>query len=153
MVASTTTGSRLPDGWHPDPFGLHQERLFDGGEPTPLVRDDGVGSYGALPTTTAPVAPSVQAPTPVAGTPVWAVGPTDMDGAPDVTRAIAQTPTPAPPTTQVPLTGGAATFVAQTATPAAVPTSGMGADFWKWVIAAVFIVLVVAAIAIAIARI
>ena len=33
------------DGWHPDPFGTHQERLFREGEPTALVRDNGVGSY------------------------------------------------------------------------------------------------------------
>ena len=149
MVASTATGAHLPDGWHPDPFGLHQERLFDAGEPTPLVRDDGIGSYGALPTTTEPVSPSVQPPTPVGGTPVWAVGPTDVDGALDVTSAIADTPTPAPPTTQGPLTAGATTFAAQTTTPATVATSGMGADFWKWVMAAVFLVFVIATIAIA----
>jgi hypothetical protein len=35
------------DGWRPDPYGLHEERLFAQGEPTPLVRDDGVGSFDA----------------------------------------------------------------------------------------------------------
>ena len=35
------------DGWRPDPYGLHEERLFAKGEPTPLVRDDGVGSFDA----------------------------------------------------------------------------------------------------------
>jgi len=35
------------DGWRPDPFGTHEERLFAQGEPTPLVRDDGVGSVDA----------------------------------------------------------------------------------------------------------
>jgi hypothetical protein len=39
------------DGWHPDPFGIHEERLFKGGEPTPLVRDDGIGSIDAVPVT------------------------------------------------------------------------------------------------------
>jgi len=35
------------DGWHPDPFGIHEERLFANGEPTPLVRDQGIGSIDA----------------------------------------------------------------------------------------------------------
>ena len=33
------------DGWHPDPYGVHEERLFRDGVATPLVRDDGIGSY------------------------------------------------------------------------------------------------------------
>jgi len=33
------------DGWRADPFGAHEERLFKQGQPTPLVRDDGIGSY------------------------------------------------------------------------------------------------------------
>lgn len=33
------------DGWHPDPHGIHEERLFAHGEPTPLVRDGGIGSF------------------------------------------------------------------------------------------------------------
>ena len=37
------------DGWHPDPFGIHEERLFAKGEPTPLVRNRGIGSFDALP--------------------------------------------------------------------------------------------------------
>ena len=39
------------DGWHPDPYGIHEERLFAHGEPTPLVRDDGIGSFDAPPVT------------------------------------------------------------------------------------------------------
>jgi hypothetical protein len=39
------------DGWHPDPYGIHEERLFADGEPTPLVRDGGVGSLDAPPAT------------------------------------------------------------------------------------------------------
>ena len=31
------------DGWHPDPFGVHEQRLFRDGEPTQLVKDDGIG--------------------------------------------------------------------------------------------------------------
>ncbi len=37
------------DGWHPDPFGIHEERLFKDGKPTPLVKDAGVGSYDEPP--------------------------------------------------------------------------------------------------------
>jgi hypothetical protein len=37
------------DGWHPDPFEVHEERLFKNGEPTPLVKDSGVGSYDEPP--------------------------------------------------------------------------------------------------------
>jgi hypothetical protein len=37
------------DGWHPDPFGVHQERFLKDGEPTPLVRDNGIGSYAEPP--------------------------------------------------------------------------------------------------------
>ena len=37
------------EGWYPDPFGIHEERLFKDGEPTPLVRDNGVGSYDQPP--------------------------------------------------------------------------------------------------------
>ena len=33
------------EGWQPDPFGTHEERFFMQGEPSPLVRDAGVGSY------------------------------------------------------------------------------------------------------------
>ncbi len=39
------------DGWHPDPYGIHEERLFAHGEPTPLVRDGGIGSFDAPPVT------------------------------------------------------------------------------------------------------
>ncbi|HLX87575.1 MAG TPA: hypothetical protein VKR22_03800 [Acidimicrobiales bacterium] len=37
-------------GWHPDPFGLHEERYISvDGEPTPLVRDAGRESYDGPP--------------------------------------------------------------------------------------------------------
>jgi hypothetical protein len=57
------------DGWHPDPFGTHEERLFKQGEPTPLVRDGGVGSYDDPPAslTSATAAPTTVAPPPNAG--------------------------------------------------------------------------------------
>ena len=47
------------DGWHPDPFGTHEERLFKQGEPTPVVRDNGVGSYDEPPTSLTPAVRSV----------------------------------------------------------------------------------------------
>jgi len=37
------------DGWGPDPFGTHEERFFKQGEPTPLVRDGGIGSLSEPP--------------------------------------------------------------------------------------------------------
>jgi len=44
-VRSQTPASDADDGWRPDPFGIHEERLFKDREPTPLVRDGGIGSY------------------------------------------------------------------------------------------------------------
>lgn len=35
------------DGWHPDPVGVHEERLFRDGQPTALVRNSGIGSLDA----------------------------------------------------------------------------------------------------------
>jgi len=48
------------EGWHPDPFGTHEERFFKQGQPTPLVRDSGVGSYDEPPAsvTTATAVPT-----------------------------------------------------------------------------------------------
>jgi hypothetical protein len=48
------------DGWHPDPFRVHEERLFKQGQPTPLVRDGGVGSYDQPPTSLTTVAGSAK---------------------------------------------------------------------------------------------
>ena len=45
------------DGWHPDPYGIHEERLFASGEPTPLVRDRGIGSVDAPPRADVPSGP------------------------------------------------------------------------------------------------
>ncbi len=45
------------DGWHPDPFGIHEERLFAQGQPTSLVRNDGIGSFASPPGGADPVAP------------------------------------------------------------------------------------------------
>jgi hypothetical protein len=42
-------GTTAPHGWHPDPFGLHEDRYITRGEPTRLVRDGGVESYDEPP--------------------------------------------------------------------------------------------------------
>jgi hypothetical protein len=40
------------EGWFKDPFGSHDARWFSDGAPTTLVRDDGVESHDAPPSTT-----------------------------------------------------------------------------------------------------
>jgi hypothetical protein len=49
------------EGWHRDPFALHENRWFSEGRPTRLVRDQGAESYDEPPTDeprTAPGAPA-----------------------------------------------------------------------------------------------
>jgi hypothetical protein len=42
---------RLSWGFHPDPYGIHEERYIScEGDPTKLVRDRGVESYDPPPT-------------------------------------------------------------------------------------------------------
>ena len=42
-------------GWHPDPFGMHEERYISAdGVPTKLVRDAGKESYDPPPVAAAP---------------------------------------------------------------------------------------------------
>lgn len=54
------------DGWHPDPFGVHEERFLKDGEATPLVRDNGIGSYAEPPGALKPVlSPPAASPSPV----------------------------------------------------------------------------------------
>gem|GEM_PF-6013646 len=79
------TGGRVPptatsvaaglEGWQPDPFGTHEERFFMQGEPSPLVRDGGVGSYDDPPRSAASTAsafpPHSQASPPSNGTAAW----------------------------------------------------------------------------------
>jgi hypothetical protein len=48
-------------GWHPDPFGLHELRYFSVGNPTKLVRDGGAESYDEPPPGPVPAAASVAA--------------------------------------------------------------------------------------------
>jgi hypothetical protein len=40
---------KVRQGWHDDPFGLHERRYFSAGEPTKLVEDAGVESYDPPP--------------------------------------------------------------------------------------------------------
>jgi hypothetical protein len=41
---------KVLQGWHPDPFGVHEDRYFSAaGEPTKLVRDRGLESYDEPP--------------------------------------------------------------------------------------------------------
>jgi hypothetical protein len=37
------------NGWHPDPFQLHEERFLKNGEATALIRDNGIGAYDEPP--------------------------------------------------------------------------------------------------------
>lgn len=77
------------NGWNPDPFGTHEERLFKQGEPTPVVRDNGVGSYDEPPASLTSAAhtvdprpprrwrrPKSMAPPPPPPTPLEVVAPT-----------------------------------------------------------------------------
>jgi hypothetical protein len=41
--------SGKPQGWHADPFGLHEARYFSAGHPTKLVRDGGTECYDEPP--------------------------------------------------------------------------------------------------------
>ena len=36
-------------GWHHDPYGVHEDRYFSDGQPTKLVRDGGAESYDPPP--------------------------------------------------------------------------------------------------------
>jgi hypothetical protein len=40
---------RVIQGWHSDPFGVHEARYFSAGQPTKLVRDGGTESYDEPP--------------------------------------------------------------------------------------------------------
>jgi hypothetical protein len=37
------------EGWYRDPYGIHQDRWFSAGNPTALVRDQGVEGHDAPP--------------------------------------------------------------------------------------------------------
>jgi hypothetical protein len=44
------------EGRHLDPYGLHEQRWFSDGQPTDLVRDEGVTSHDEPPSDEPPVA-------------------------------------------------------------------------------------------------
>jgi hypothetical protein len=46
-------------GWHGDPFSLHEDRWFSAGQPTRLVRDQGVESYDEPPPSELPLPPDL----------------------------------------------------------------------------------------------
>jgi len=57
-------------GWHADPFGVHERRYFSAGSPTKLVRDGTAEYYDEPPqqewtAAEIPAAGSIQAPAPV----------------------------------------------------------------------------------------
>ena len=62
-------------GWHADPFGLHEMRYFSAGRPTKLVRDGRMESYDEPPAATAATAVPVTASagSAASGTPAGAV--------------------------------------------------------------------------------
>lgn len=45
----SATTPTTPAGWHPDPYGKHQLRYFDGTSWREMVSDDGVQSVDAPP--------------------------------------------------------------------------------------------------------
>src|SRR5271165_2823384 len=88
-----SVANRELQGWHPDPFGLHEMRYFSVGNPTKLVRDGRAEAYDEPPDErTAPTAAAV-------GSPVGGVEPAtrdeipwrgpDLDGTPRVVAADA----------------------------------------------------------------
>lgn len=77
------------EGWQPDPFGMHEERLFSQGEPTALVRDGGVGSYHEPPNSPSVFPAGASQAVPAAPAP-------PMAPAPQVISAPAPGPAPAP---------------------------------------------------------
>jgi hypothetical protein len=44
-----THRSAAAEGWYRDPYGIHQDRWFSAGNPTALVRDQGVEGHDAPP--------------------------------------------------------------------------------------------------------
>jgi hypothetical protein len=85
-------------GWHADPFGTHEERFFKDGAPTPLVRDDGIGSYSEPPVAAAPPVPAHGAPQAVTLPTPTPAGPDSLFvSAPPQHRLVPPPPPPAAP--------------------------------------------------------
>jgi hypothetical protein len=82
------------DGWHPDPFGLHEERFLKNGEATALIRDNGIGAYDEPPgTVTAVLSPPTTPPASPATDAPPAPAPAPANPAPE---AVANQPAPPP---------------------------------------------------------
>ncbi len=47
--ASLHNEAERPEGWYRDPFEVHTDRWFSDGQPTSLVRDDGLESHDPSP--------------------------------------------------------------------------------------------------------
>ena len=62
-------------GWCPDPYGIHDDRWFSGGEPTSLVRDQGVESFDEPPRGQLPPGPPGREEPPQEGLPPHPPGP------------------------------------------------------------------------------
>ena len=80
------------DGWHADPFGIHEERFLKDGEATALVRDNGIGSFAEPPGS----AMSTSSP-PAATPPSDTVPPSPANPAPVIVTGRPSTPPPASP--------------------------------------------------------
>lgn len=83
----TGVDQRLLQGWHADPFGLHEQRYFSAGRPTKLVRDGRAEAYEEPPAREQPAAAvAVTATVPpddnrAAGAGLWtSAGPVLTDG-------------------------------------------------------------------------
>jgi hypothetical protein len=84
-------------GWHPDPFGLHEARYFSVGNPTKLVRDGRAESYDEPPDPVPAAAPvaTVSGPSAVTGSsgPSPVTAGTLPQGAPELAGATRVLPT------------------------------------------------------------
>jgi hypothetical protein len=70
---------RVIQGWHSDPFGVHEARYFSAGQPTKLVRDRGTESYDEPPSGADAVAAAMARPSapPAPAAPPSAYAPRD----------------------------------------------------------------------------
>jgi hypothetical protein len=93
-----------PAGWHPDPYGTHELRYFDGSAWTEHVSDQGRQATAPAAYPTAPVAPAAPVALPAALQPpggYWQAGaPSAATSAP-----VGATSTPSPPAKSFPLAG------------------------------------------------
>ena len=48
-MSAEDLGSESAEGWHRDPYLVHEDRWYSDGQPTKLVRDHGAESYDPPP--------------------------------------------------------------------------------------------------------